>query len=82
MKKLRMDLDALSVQSFATASVSPVLRGTVNGRVMARTGSDCYRITQDAACGPYTTQTQGPQPSEGGTCELSVCIPLTAPAGY
>jgi len=75
MKKLALDLESLDVQSFATTSVPQGARGTVNGHY---TGDSCYRVTQDAACGPYTTQGPGPLPSDGGTCALSACIPLTA----
>lgn len=75
MKKLALDLDSLEVQSFATTSVPGGTRGTVNGH----TGDNCYRVTQDAACGPYTTQGPGPMPSDGGTCALSLCVPITAP---
>jgi len=76
MKKLALNLESLSVQSFPTTPSLGNLRGTINGHY---TGDACYRITQDAACGPYTTKGPSPEPSAGGTCALSLCLPLTAP---
>jgi hypothetical protein len=78
MKKLALDLESLSVQSFATTPARRGARGTVNGHMM---NTDNCRITQDAACGPWTTG-PGPEPSAGGTCVLSACVPLTEPNDY
>lgn len=88
MKKLALNLDDLSVDSFTTATAVSA-RGTVDGRQVVYGpvlpsancggGDTSFRVTQDAACGPFTTREPGPEPSAGGTCALSVCIPLTAP---
>jgi hypothetical protein len=74
MKKLTLTLESLTVESFHTICTREGTRGTVNGH----TGDDCYRITQDAACGPYTGG-PNPEPSAGGTCVFTFCFPLTSP---
>ena len=64
MRKLMLDLNALAVQSFATADVARPGFGTVHGRQQGRTGQqdpDCSAVD---AC-----------PSARGCSELAECRP-------
>jgi hypothetical protein len=64
MKKLRLDLDALAVQSFATGDAAAPAFGTVRGRQQGKTGlqdPDCSGVD---AC-----------PSARGCSEIAECRP-------
>lgn len=88
MKKLALNVEALAVESFVTTLDRRGARGTVNGHSYGPQlpSAACppddgtqYRITQDAACGPYTGGGGGGGGGSDITCALSICIPLTAP---
>ena len=53
MKKIALDLETLSVESFETDTATAQARGTVQGneRMLATPGRSCYRT----ACCPETT---------------------------
>jgi len=66
--KLRLRLDDLRVEAFATGAAGAVARGTVRARESVLwTVQTCPPQTADDTCG----MTCGP------TCEASVCIPDT-----
>jgi len=50
MKKLKLDLDTLPVESFETAAVHPGARGTVRGRDAARAFTQAQGT---ASCPPF-----------------------------
>ncbi len=53
MKKIALDVETLSVESFELAGSEPVVRGTVQAHegLLATGGRSCYRT----ACCPETT---------------------------
>lgn len=65
MKKIRLDVDALRVESFPTANGDADARGTVRGH----TGADCgsARSFCDTGCGGVTCL-------EYGSCDIAECL--------
>jgi hypothetical protein len=66
MKKIRLNLDALSVESFDTTAAEAKARGTVHGnaesfQVYCSDGSTCY----ESACGSCVSQC--------GSCNDATC---------
>ena len=53
MKKLRLEIDALAVESFATAE-TPEAAGTVRGHGPNDTAPANYTCGAELSCGPYT----------------------------
>ena len=51
MKKLTLDVDALAVESFPTAAVDTVLKGTVHGRLATRELYCTHGDTCRTSCG-------------------------------
>jgi hypothetical protein len=83
MRKMRLDLDQLAIESFATTDGGAEKRGTVQGR--AGSGdclgtlyqSPCVSLTADLEC--YCVQTQANQLSCNVVCESaeSDCLSIS-----
>jgi hypothetical protein len=87
MKKLKLEIEALAVESFATAT-SPGEAGTVRGRAeLAGAGAyDVPRNTPGAECDviivPYTQAPSCPYTCAGDTCPgtcVTDCSCITTP---
>ncbi len=78
MKKLHLDLDALSVESFATAEGEKE-RGTVHGHVSA--ASVCVASGCNTYCSCYESCIQGVCGSEFNTFNES-CVAGACPNSY
>ncbi len=52
MKKLKLDIDALSIESFTTARPAEE-RGTVEANAITQTANTCYQCTR-FGCPPLT----------------------------
>ena len=72
MKKLRLKLDALEVQTFETDELRKALRGTVNGAIDTQT----CRISCPECSGPYC---EPGDPSYPGYCSLPECGATNSP---
>jgi hypothetical protein len=56
MKKLKLDLDSLQVDSFGTSGAAAAERGTVHGRAVTGTKPSCVScggFTDPCLCDPY-----------------------------
>jgi hypothetical protein len=65
MKKLKLDAEALQIQSFETAGAES-LRGTVQGAEI--TGAACPPETEAPSCGIWCPPTRDPNPTEPCLC--------------
>lgn len=93
MRKIRLDVDSLAVESFATTEGGGIRRGTVHGRAEASGAclrtlaqADCVSLTADLEC--RCVQTVGNQPTCNVVCEgtrndcLSISGHLDCPCQY
>jgi hypothetical protein len=70
MKKIKLELDALRVESFATDAARPA-RGTVRGRALAGGCNTDAPDCDDITCGPSCI---GPCTSDGALAANAVAI--------
>lgn len=71
MKKLRLDLEALSVEKFSTTADRPAERGTVRGHTAL---VSCLRTRNDPTCEEYCfPKTREDEYTCGFACESNVC---------
>ena len=74
MRKIRLDLEQLSVDSFATVASIALDRGTVYGRDVTQAGEmSCGATCPNFTCG-VSCQISCLNRCSGDTCDVPVCM--------